>query len=77
MQELVVAALKDYLSSPTSWTRSKIHDMVGNGNHFLVMLHEQHSVAGIAQPAHRVFHLLDIVVMEASAGFIEDIEYVG
>jgi len=77
VQQLLVVALEDDASALAAWTRSQINDVVGQANHLAVVLDEQDGVARITQAAHRVFHLLDVVVMQARAGFVQDVEDVG
>ena len=77
VQQLLVVALKDDVSALAARSGAQIDDVVGNADHLAVMLDEQHRVARVTQAANRVFHLLDIVVVQTRAGLIQDIEHVG
>ena len=55
-------------------TGAHIHDMVGNADHFLVVLHQQDGVAGVTQPLHGAFHPFDVAVVEADARLVQDVQ---
>ena len=76
VQKLVVRALEQDLSALGTRTGPHVHDVVGNAYHLLVMLDEQHGVAMVAKLAYRLLEQGDVVVVEANAGFVEDVEHI-
>ena len=77
VQQLLVVALEDDASALAARTGPEVHDVVGQADHLAVVLNEQDGVARITQAAYGVFHLLNVVVVEARAGFVEDVKHVG
>ena len=77
LEQRFVGAFEHYVAAVGTRARAEIHDVVGHADHLLMVLHEQHRVARIAQPLHGVLHELYVVVVQARAGFVEDVEYVG
>ena len=77
VQQFLIVALKDDVATLAARSGSQVHNVVGNTNHFAMVLNEQYGIARITQAAHRVLHLLDVVVVEARAGLVQDIEHVG
>ena len=77
LEQRFVGAFEHYVTAVGTRARAEIHDVVGHADHLLMVLHEQHRVARIAQPLHGMLHELYVVVVQARAGFVEDVEYVG
>ena len=63
VQQLRIAALEDDASALAAGSGPQVHDVVGKANHLAVVLDKQHGIARIAQAAHAVLHLLDVVVV--------------
>ena len=49
--------------------------MIGASDGVLVMLHDDHGVAQVAQPAERAEQSLVVPLMQADAGLVEDVEH--
>ena len=77
MEQLLVVALEDDASALAARSGSQVDDVVGDADHLAVVLDEQDGVPRIAQASNGMFHLLDVVVVETRAGFVEDVEHVG
>ena len=77
VQQFLVVAFKDDVAALAAWPGAKVHDVVGNANHLAVVLNEQNRVSRVTQAAHGVLHLLDIMVVQARAGLVQDVEHVG
>ena len=73
-KQFLVGTLKHNMPAVDTGAGAHVHNVIRNANHFLVMLYQQHRVAGIAQPLHGAFHPLDVAVMQAHAGFVQDIQ---
>ena len=76
VKQFVVTAFKDNFAPGHTCARTYINNMVGDFDHFLVMLHEDDRVAVVFQFLHRLLHQQNVVVVEAHAGFVKDIHYV-
>ena len=40
------------------------------------MLHQKHRVPGVAEPQHRALHELDVAVVQAHAGFVQNVQHI-
>ena len=76
-EELVVGTFEGDVAAIDARPGSHVDDVVGNANHLRVVLDEQHRVASVAQALDGMFHQLDVTVVEASAGLVEDVKHVG
>src|SRR5882762_10195989 len=56
-------------------TRSQIYDIVSRPNRFLVVLHDQHSVAEVAQLLQRREQARVVALMQADRRLVEDVQH--
>ena len=54
-----------------------VHDVVRDTDHLLVVLDEQDRVAVVTELADRILEQGYVVVVQADAGLVEDVEQVG
>ena len=69
--------LVHYPAAFHSGTGTHVHDVVRDTDHLLVVLDEQDRIAVVTELADRVLEQGDVVVVQADAGLVEDIEQVG
>ncbi len=77
LQQFIPGSFKADVSAVDARTRSQIDDMVGDADHLGMVLHQQHRIAGVAQPAYRALEPFDVARMQADARLVEDVEHVG
>ena len=73
------STLKKDLGSSGAGLKSEphVHDVVRDTDHLLVVLDEQDRVAVVTELADRVLEQGYVVVVQADAGLVEDVEQVG
>ena len=76
-KELFVRALEHDPAAVDTRAGAHVHDMVGNPDHFRMVLHQQDRVAMVPKAPHAPFHPLDVPVVQAHAGLVQDIQDVG
>ena len=76
-EEGVVGALEDDAAAVDARAGAQVHDVVGNPDHLRMVLHEEDGVAGVAQALDRALHPLDVAVVQAHAGLVQDVEHIG
>src|SRR5205823_720295 len=67
--------LHDYFAPVTASARSQIDEVVGRADRLLVMLHDQHRVADVAQLLERREQPRIIALVQADRGLVQDIEH--
>ena len=58
-------------------TGPDVYQVIGAHHHFLVVLHHDHAVAAIAQAAQALDQPLIVALVQADAGFVQDVEHAG
>ena len=76
LQHISGSALEHDFSTFSSGFRSHINNPVGGSHHILVMLHNNDSIAKIAQLFERVYEFDVVALMESDTRLIKDIENV-
>ena len=76
-QQVVERSLELDPAAVDAGARPQVHDVVGDADHLGMVLHQQHRIAGVAQPAYRALEPFDVARMQADARLVEDVEYVG
>src|SRR5690606_11485467 len=57
------------------WT--EVDDVVGDGDHFRLVLHHEHGVAFVPQLPQEVVHPLDVVGVQARCRLVKDVRDIG
>ncbi len=70
-------SLRDDLAAMLTRARPDIHDPVGRGHRFLVMLHDNNGIAQSAQAHQRVDQLGVVPLVQADDGLVQDIQNAG
>ncbi|QXC61971.1 hypothetical protein KSP35_03890 [Aquihabitans sp. G128] len=70
-------ALEHHLSPVAAGPGTQIDHVVGDGDGFGLVLHEQHGVALVAQLEQQLVHAGDVVGVQADGGLVEDVGDVG
>jgi hypothetical protein len=68
-------ALCDDVAAVHAGAGAHVHEVVGRAHHLLVVLHDQHGVAEVAQPLERPDQLAVVPLVEADRGLVEDVEH--
>ena len=74
-QQRLVAALEQDLAAVFARQRSHVDDLVGDGDHILVVLHHQSGVTLVPQAAKQLGHPVHVPGVHPGAGLIEDISH--
>ena len=74
LRNLFRGALGNNLAATIASFRSKVHDPVGGLNHVQVMLDDDDSIAMVTQVVQHREQLFDVMKVQASGWFIENIE---
>ena len=73
----VDGALEDDLAAGASGTGAEIDDVVGERDHFGLVLDHEDGVALVAQPQQQSVHPLDVVRVQPYRRLVEDVGHVG
>ena len=73
----VDGALEDHLAAGGAGAGAEIDDVVGDRDHFRLVLDHEHGVALVAQPQEQVVHPLDVVRVQPDRRLVEDVGHVG
>ena len=76
-QNLLERPLRNQLPAARAGAGADVEDVVGGADCVLVMLDDDHRVAEIAEIAERLDEAVVVALVQADAGFVENIEHAG
>ena len=68
-------ALRDHAAAVDAGAGTEVHDVVRLADRVLVVLHDQHGVAEVAQPRERVEQALVVALVQADRRLVEDVHH--
>ena len=69
-------AREDHFAPQAAGLGPHVDDVIGGQHHVLVVLHDDDRIADVAQLLQRTDKALVVALVEADAGFVEDVEHV-
>ena len=74
-EQLLQRARDDDLAAVLTRARADVDDVVGDADGLLVVLDDDHGVAEVAQPHHRVDQALVVALVQADRRLVEHVEH--
>ena len=75
LQQVLERARHDDLAAVLARAGPDVDDVVGDPDRLLVVLDDDHGVAEVAQPHHRVDQPLVVALVQADRRFVEHVEH--